>query len=319
MVPWLQGKVNDYDCVIVHGLWQYHGYAVMKTAQRKGVPYFVYPHGMLDPWFKRCNPLKHLKKAIYWQVAESKVMSHALGVIFTCEEEKRLAATTFRPYRCSPLVAPLGIHAPAGEAGAQVEAFYNSFPGIDGKPFLLYLGRVHPKKGLDLLLDAALALGKPLPNLVIAGPVDDSAYQQRLIGGVEKIKEQQPGWQCLWGGMLEGDLKWGAFRAASAFVLPSHQENFGIAVVEALSVGTPVLITEKVNIFREIIDANAGLACADTVGGLRGMLSTWFAMDTEEKEVFSRNAVNCFYENYEITQAARHLVDVLGDAIGRGE
>ena len=288
----------------------------MRILAKIDVPYFVFPHGMLDPWFKESSRLKHFKKSIYWKFVESKVLERANGVVFTCVEERDLAASTFQPYRCSPLVAPLGIHATDGASSSKIETFYQSFPAIRDKPYLLYLGRVHPKKGLNLLLESFLEMKQSIPDLVIAGPIDDKPFEMRMMELINKIHVDHPGWKCLWAGMLEGGKKWGALHAASAFVLPSHQENFGIAVVEALSVGTPVLITEKVNIYREIVEAKAGLACEDTVEGVKVMISRWMAMNGLERETLAANATKCFLSNYEISRAAAHLINVLQEAIG---
>ena len=257
LLNWLNSNILSFDHVITHGLWQYHGYAVMKSSIDHHIPYFIYPHGMLDPWFKYSNRIKHLKKMIYWLLVEYKVLKNASGVIFTCEEEKRLARSTFRPFKCNALVAPLGIKKVEGDLFAQSRGFFDIYNSLRGRPCILYLGRVHPKKGLDLLLKSLLYLDKDLPNLVIAGPVDSELYKKNIDKLISIIRTKHNDWQCIWTGMLSGDMKWGAFQVADAFVLPSHQENFGISVVEALSVGTPVLITKKVNIYREILEYNA--------------------------------------------------------------
>jgi glycosyltransferase involved in cell wall biosynthesis len=314
IIPWLREHAYGFDCAIIHGLWQYHGYAVMKIFIEMQIPYFVFPHGMLDPWFKENSPLKHFKKMIYWMIIERKVLSRARGVIFTCQEERNLAANTFQPYSCKALVAPLGIKGTDRSHDVQVDAFFDSFPGLKGRSFLLYLGRIHPKKGLDVLLEAFFQLTEAPMDLVIAGPEDSSVFKNKLDHLVQLVKGKHPEWGCFWTGMLEGDLKWGALRAANAFVLPSHQENFGIAVVEALSVGTPVLVTNKVNIYREIVSAGGGLASEDSLEGIQKMLEKWFSLDVNERSFLSESAKSCFCESFEITQASRNLTRLLQDS-----
>ncbi|MBD3795834.1 MAG: glycosyltransferase, partial [Epsilonproteobacteria bacterium] len=88
LTPWLKQHAHEYNAVIVDGLWQYHGYAVYKALKGTNIPYYVFPHGMLDPWFKHTYPLKHLKKYIYWFLAQYPILKHAKAVLFTCEEEK---------------------------------------------------------------------------------------------------------------------------------------------------------------------------------------------------------------------------------------
>ncbi|HYP17892.1 MAG TPA: glycosyltransferase [Opitutus sp.] len=94
---WLRTHASDYDAVFVHGLWQHHGRAVRAALRGGSTPYFVFPHGMLDPWFRRAYPLKHAKKWVYWQLCERHVLRDAAAVFFTCEEEQRLARVSPKP------------------------------------------------------------------------------------------------------------------------------------------------------------------------------------------------------------------------------
>lgn len=114
-----------------------------------------------------------------------------------------------------------------------------------------------------------------------------------------------------WPGPLFGDAKWSAFCAADAFVLPSHQENFGIAVVEAMSCGTPVLISNKVNIWREIEQDGAGLTADDTVSAFADLLGRWIKMSNEDRKTIGDTGRKCFIERFEIGRAAQNLIDVL--------
>jgi glycosyltransferase involved in cell wall biosynthesis len=116
--------------------------------------------------------------------------------------------------------------------------------------------------------------------------------------------------------MLSGDLKWGALRAADVFALPSHQENFGLAVVEALACGVPVLISREVNIWREIVNDNAGLAEADTLAGTLAMLRQWMAMPGDERARRRAAATRCFEARFEIASAAENLLHVLQNGNG---
>ena len=144
-------------------------------------------------------------------------------------------------------------------------------------------------------------------HLVMAGPADD-AYGQSL----QRIA-REPGLagRVTWTGMIQGDLKWGAFRAAEAFVLPSHQENFGISVVEALACGRPVLISDKVNIWREITADGAGLAEDDTPAGTQRLLARWLALTTAERQAVAARARPCFERHFQVEGVARHLLERL--------
>lgn len=287
---WLATSRRQYDCVISHGLWQHHGYAAWQALRGTDTPRFVFAHGMLDPWFKRAHPLKHLKKWLYWPWGEYRVLRDARAVFFTCEEERRLARESFWLYRCHEAVANLGLAEPPADGDRQKAAFFARFPQLQGKPFLLFLGRLHPKKGLDLLLGAWTP--REGERLVIAGPGD------ALPAGDDVV----------WTGMLQGDEKWGAIRAAEAFVLPSHQENFGIAVVEALSCGCPVLISDKVNIWREIQADGAGLVANDDLAGTRDLIERWQALDARARSDCRVNARRCYESRFQIDQVTRGLV-----------
>jgi len=313
LVGWLQAACPRFDAVIVHGLWQYPGLAVRRAlAGRPGPRYFVFAHGMLDPWFKRSFPLKHFKKWLYWRFAERTVLREATAVVFTCEEERRLARQSFAG-AYSESVVRFGTAAPADEAVAQKTAFFRRHPGLRGKPFWLFLGRIHPKKGLALLLNAYAALSaaneSTLPRLVIAGPCADAAYLAELRTCAKKHGLAD---RIVWPGMIAGAEKWGALRAAEAFVLPSHQENFGIAVVEALACGTPVLISDQVNIWDEIVADGAGLAGPDTSAGTFNVLSAWQSLDDDRRRAMRAAAVRTFAARYEIGAVARSLLAVLG-------
>jgi glycosyltransferase involved in cell wall biosynthesis len=313
LADWLRAACPRFDAVIVHGLWQYPGLAVRRAlAGRAGPRYFVFAHGMLDPWFKRRFPLKHFKKWLYWRLAEHAVLRDAAAVVFTCEEERRLARQSFAGGYPESVVR-FGTAAPPDEAEAQKAAFFHRHPGLREKPFWLFLGRIHPKKGLALLLNAYAALSAtgdaPLPHLVIAGPCADAAYLDELQACAKKHGLAD---RIVWSGMINGAEKWGALRAADAFVLPSHQENFGIAVVEALACGTPVLISHQVNIWREIVADGAGLAGPDTSAGTLHGLSAWQSLDEDQRGAMRAAAVRTFATRYEIGAVAKSLLTVLG-------
>ena len=165
LVPWLKMNRERFDTVIVDGLWQYNVFGVWRACVGTATPYFVFPHGMLDPWFKRTYPLKHLKKWLYWPWAEYRVLRDARAVFFTCEEEKRLARESFWLYRANETVASLGLAEPPGDPATQRALFLQKFPNLREKRLLLFLGRLHVKKGCDLLIEAFAAVAKKNPAL----------------------------------------------------------------------------------------------------------------------------------------------------------
>lgn len=310
LIPWLRANAARFDLVIVNGLWQYPGFAVRRALWGTGTPYFVYTHGMLDPWFKRAYPLKHLKKGLYWPWGEYRVLRDAKAVLFTCEEEKLLARQSFGLYQANEEVVSLGTAGPVGDPDAQREAFLSAFPVLRGRRVLLFLGRLHVKKGCDLLIEAfaRVASSDPSLSLVMAGP-DQTGWQADL----ERLASAQGvGDRVVWTGILAGELKWGAFYAAEVFLLPSHQENFGIAVAEALACGVPVLISDKVNIWREILADGAGRVASDDADGTARLIQERLALSEREKQAMRGRPLDCFERRYEIHRAVQNLLAVLG-------
>jgi len=272
-------------------------------------PYYVYTHGMLDPWFKRQYPIKHLKKWAYWPWSVYWVLRRAKAVLFTTEEERILARQSFWLYRCNEAVVGYGAGRPPADVAAQKAAFAAAFPETEGARNLLFLGRIDPKKGCDLLIEAFAAAfaGSPEWRLVMAGP-DHGGWRPELEAAATRLGVAD---RITWTGSLQGDLKWGAFRAADAFVLPSHQENFGVAVVEALACGTPVLISDKVNIWREIVRDQAGLAASDDLAGTISLLERWAALSPDEAGRMRAKAPTCFDENFETQFSAKRLIGLI--------
>ena len=304
LLPWLTENRDRFDGVVVHGLWQYCTRAVHKAMHGR-VPYMVFPHGMLDPYFKKSFPIKHLKKWAYWLAVEYSVLRDADRVLFTTQTEQELARQSFWLHRWKGEVVPFGTVPPQGNPDRQREIFYDACPEARGRRLLLFLGRIHPKKGCDMLLDAfvAAAARHPELDLVMAGPAPHSWRAQlerrAWVAGVDT--------RVHWPGMLLGDAKWGAFRAAEAFILPSHQENFGIAVAEALACGKPVLLSDKVNTAADIAMDGAGLIESDTPEGTARLIASWLAMSEEERSAMGRRAAHCFEKRYDMRQGAMEL------------
>ncbi|SRR6266446_5398707 len=317
LIPWLREHANNYDMFVVNGIWQFNSFGTRRALRKMGKPYCVFTHGMLDPWFKKRYPLKHLKKWLYWPWAEYRVLRDAAAVLFTCEEERVQARRSFWLYRCNEIVVNYGTAGPRGDARAQKELFLQKFPGLRGKRILLFLGRIHVKKGCRELIEAFRKVffqrGRNAGDirLVMAGPAD-SDFARALKNDVARFGLAD--W-VTWPGMLGGDLKWGAFHAADAFILPSHQENFGISVAEALACAVPVLISNKVNIWREIEQDEAGFVESDDVAGTARLLERWAPRDAHWRQLASARCRESFLRRFEITNAAEGLIHVFRELL----
>jgi glycosyltransferase involved in cell wall biosynthesis len=307
LIPWLKANRSRFDGVIVHGMWQFTGYAVWRT-MKGHLPYMVYSHGMLDPYFKRAFPTKHLKKWLYWLPVEYWVLRGATRVLFTCQAEADLAKQSFWLHRWNAQVTPFGTIPPEGDPASQREAFFRACPAARNRRFLLFLGRIDRKKGCDLLVNAfaGLAARDPELDLVMAGP-DPQNWRAELMGAASAAAVTD---RTHWPGMLLGDAKWGAFHASEAFILPSHQENFGIAVAEALACSRPVLLSDKVNIAPDIAADGAGLMQSDTEAGTTRLLEDWIAVPPAEREAMALRALECFQRRYDMRENAKTVLQL---------
>jgi glycosyltransferase involved in cell wall biosynthesis len=309
---WLAEHVKCFDAVIVEGIWMYFSLATWRAASKYKVPYYVFTHGALHPWFKR-YPLKEIKKALYWRLFEHKVIRDAAAVLFTTEDEKIESHNSFLPYRCNPVVIGYGIAPPPPNNGSAkheiVRAFTATYPSLRNRPYLLFLGRVTEKKGIDLLIEALSKVKHRLSStaLVVAGP-GDRKYLDHLKNLASKLAVDD---DIVWAGPVYDGTKWSLLRGSEALVLPSHQENFGVNVTEALACGIPVLISDKVNIWPEVDRARAGFVETDDVLGTVNLLSRWHSLSASDKQAMSLRASDCFAANFHISRTSSRLFDLL--------
>lgn len=319
LLPWLLQNLQRFDVVIINGLWLYHGFAVAKAvrqmqSQNKEVPkVLVMPHGMLDPYFQKAESrkLKAIRNQLYWKLVEHKVINRADGLLFTCASEMELARQPFNPYHPKrEFNIGYGIMPPPGFHPAMEQAFRSRVTALGESSYLLFLSRIHEKKGVDLLIKSYAFLFSEmdsmdkikLPKLVIAGPGLETDYGIQMLDLVKSV----PGLSdyVFFPGMLSGDSKWGAFYGCKAFVLPSHQENFGIAVVEALACGKPVLISNQVNIYKEIEEGGAGLVEADSLAGIVKLLKNFFELPARGLNDMQKAAYACYKEQFSIEKTS---------------
>lgn len=307
LIPWLRKHRSEYDLVLLHGLWGFTSVAVL-AAIAGHRPYAVFPHGMLDPYFKKRYPLKHLKKWGFWLLCQYWVLRRAQRVLFTATVERDLAPQSFALWRWNPTVISYGADPPSVDPEKARSAFLELCPQVAGKRFLLYLSRIHPKKGCDMLLEAFASVAAEQRaddslHLVMAGPDPENWRPQLMqVPGYERIAGR-----VHWPGMVRGDAKWGAFLSSEAFILPSHQENFGIAVAEAMSCGCPVLLTDKVNIAEPVAADGAGLVETDTVAGIQRLIERWISLSPEQRQAMSAQARRTFLDRYDMKKNTRLL------------
>jgi glycosyltransferase involved in cell wall biosynthesis len=259
-------RVREFDVVHIHSLYRFHLPLTSWICRYFQRPYVVKPHGSLDPFlFKH----RRWRKLPHERLFDRPSYAHAAAIHYVADDERLLAETTalVQGLKTIGVVVPSAVVVPEGTSLAaahpddtnieNAQRFIERFPELKGKRVVLFLGRLNFKKGLDILVEAFSILHDEQPDthLLLVGP-DTDGYASQIRGWLHKHEVER---YATFTGMLHGAEKLAAFQVARVFVLPSYTENFGIAIIEAMTQGCPVVISNKVNIWREIEQANAGL------------------------------------------------------------
>jgi glycosyltransferase involved in cell wall biosynthesis len=305
LANWLDTNIGHFDLAHIHSVFNHSSVAAAHVCRKAGVPYIVRPLGTLEPW---SMGQKALRKRVFWQVSGKGIMRRAAAVHYTTEAEK-LATERLLGLNHGKVVA-LGV-----EANSAVSSIEHHFPSLAGERYVLVLSRLHPKKGLDVLIEAFLSLVQTQKlghwRLVIAGdgPLD---YVLKLKARVATSSQRD---RIVFTGWLDGEKKNTVLAGASLLALPSHQENFGLCVMEALSHSVPVLISPAVSLAAEIAAANAGWIAANDKDSLTTKLAEALA---DEDELSKRGrAGKRLSTKYSWENAARDLAALYQDVFSR--
>jgi glycosyltransferase involved in cell wall biosynthesis len=240
---WLKDNLGRFDGVVLHGMWLYPNWAVAQECWETGVQYACFPHGMLEPWAVYHQGFwKAAKKQLYWHWREQAIFQNARCVYFTTNRERELSSGTFHLGGKQLILVPYGVDVRLNDR--RITARKSLIQPFDRK-LALFLGRVHPKKNVEFLMhawaDAKLSCEW---RLLIAGP-GESGYLNRLRRLADRLRLEQ---QVQFLGFVSGDDKRYLLQRADWFLLPSKQENFGVAVLEAINHGCPVAMSDQVYI-----------------------------------------------------------------------
>lgn len=252
----IRKTVASFDLLHIHNLWQYPQYAAYRAARRAGVPYIVSPHGALDPYLRQRG---RLRKALAMRMWQGEMLSEAALVHVTTRAEAELIADVAPS--APRVVVPCGVYVKEFAKLPPQEMFRRRRLGGYRGPLILFLGRITEKKGLDVLIRAFAHLrGSRQARLAIVGP-DDSSLVPKLARLADSLGLSS---DVVFLDAVYGDERLAALSAADVWAMSSHTENFGIAVVEAMAAGCPVVTSPGVNLADDIAAAQAGVI-ADAV------------------------------------------------------
>lgn len=265
---WLKKNIRDFNVVHIHAVFSHACLAAARVCRQRGVPYVVRPLGTLDPWGMR---QKSLRKQLFMRLGVDSMLRNAAAIQYTARGEKSAVEGAMGYGR--GVVIPLGVDGVSSDnARDEYEYPGAQTPGWCDKPYVLFLSRLHHKKGLEILLEAFLKLTKAEEltawRLVVAGD-GDSSYVASLK---QKVNALEGDGRVIFTGWLEGPGKARALRGASLMALPSYQENFGICLVEAMAYSVPVIISPQVNLAPDVEEAGAGWIADLDVASLSAVL-----------------------------------------------
>lgn len=246
----IRKQVTKFDILHIHEIWHHPHFAARQAAKFAGKPFIITVHGALEQW---CLDYKAFKKKIYSTLIQRKILKEASALHAITEEEVKNISNFV--VNKNIFLIPNGINLEEFEKLPERDWIEGLYPEVKGKKVILFLGRIHPQKGLDILAKAFVTILKKRDDiqLVIAGP-DNNGYKNRIV---EILKGENAIRNSTFTGMLTGDDKIKALSRADIFVLPSYSEGFSISALEAMACGLPVVITKQCN-FPEVEEIGTG-------------------------------------------------------------
>lgn len=291
---------NELDIIHSHSLWLFPNFYARRAALKNNLPLVISPRGALEPWSLTQN---RLKKKLVWSLREYKNLKSASLFHATSEQE----AQSIRKLGLKQPIAviPNGVSNELLTASCNRKALEMEFPACKGKRWLLFLSRLHPKKGLDTLILVWKQLAKHYPewHLIIAGP-DHNGYKATLEKLVTELEVSK---SLTFTDSITGDLKVSALYNSDLFVLPTHSENFGIAIAEALGCGTPVITTKNAP-WRELTTTHSGWWIDNTKHSLLKTLSEAMELSEGELSAMGERGRELIIHKYSWQAIARNMI-----------
>lgn len=299
LASWLNSHIHEFHLAHIHAVFNHSSVAAAHVCRKAGVPYVVRPLGTLEPWSMNQKPVR---KRVFWRVAGRPMLRNAAAVHYTTEAEKVSTENLLGLNHGKVIGLGVEINSSAKDKLAQY------FPALISEPYVLVLSRLHPKKGLDVLIDAFLSLVQQERfadwRLVIAGDgPGDYVLKLSEMAAASSRRDN-----IVFTGWLSGERKDALLGGASLLALPSRQENFGMCVLEALSRSVPVLVSPHVNLAEEIVLANAGWIATVDKEALTTRLTE--ALVNEDERTSRGRAGKQLSSKYSWENAARSLAEL---------
>jgi glycosyltransferase involved in cell wall biosynthesis len=300
LTQWLWQHIREYDLIHVHAIFSYPSTVAMAIAKLQKIPYIVRPLGQLCQWSLQQSATK---KAIYLNIIERKNINQSASLHLTSESEKQEIKQL--NLECKNFVIPHGLAVPETIPDAY-QRLRNHFQLPLEEPIILFLSRIHPKKGLEYLIEALAQIKNKKFTLIIAGN-GDSDYEAQINSCLHDYGLED----CsLMTGFVEGELKQLLLQGANLFVLTSYSENFGVAVLEALAAGTPALVTPGVALAQEIEQNDLGYVVPQEPTAIAKAIDKHLELPESERKKLSQKARQFVLYNYSWEQIAQQLLTV---------
>jgi len=300
LARWLQNHVAEYDAVHIHAVFTYSTLAACNAAIKNKVPFIVRPLGILNSWGME-NRRRRLKK-IWFKTLEKPKLDKAAGIHYTSTQERDDAARL--SIKAPAYVLPLALELSEFNTLPAATTFLKRYPELQGKKVLLYLSRIHPKKGFDLLFPALVGLLRQMPDLrLVIGGDGDARYIESLHQEVIKLKIDKA---VVWAGFMDAQVRLEALAAADVFCLPSWSENFGVALLEAMAAGLPCVATDQVALAVDADTEKAVKLIQCNVQELEDSILELFGNETKRKELGERAAAYA-QKHHGMESAAKRL------------
>jgi len=292
MAQEIKKQLPKFDYVIINVIWNYPTLVAAKWCRKYRIPYIIEPHGALYPYAMH---KKYWKKVVYFNLFVRNILKRASAIFYTTHDEL-LKTHHYLGLKNRAVIVPNGLHLAEFNNLPIKSDLIDSYPQLKNKRIVLYLGRMHQKKGLDLLIKAFAQLTKEEKNifLLIVGN-DEGGYIRKVH---RWIKAENITDKVLFTGLLIGREKLAAYCGSDVFVLPSYNENFGMTVVEAMACGVPVVISDQVGLYEEVKRGKAGIITKcnvqSIVTGIKSVLDNHTR--SHDLSIRGKNMVKRYYD-----------------------